>query len=301
LSALGAINTEHLQKGIEVALDAKASKVRLEGITQLAKLDPKAATPMLVRAIDKGELTEQQATFEALGSVPGEGAEKALLDWLSKLDSGRAPSNVRVDIIAAAERSSSAKVAEALAGYNAKFTDEEALDAWLPALEGGNAARGRAIFIEKTETQCMRCHKVGQQGGSEVGPDLSDVGERLERRTILESVVFPNNVIAEGFENVIIKLSSGDEVAGRVIEDSAAALVLELDAAEMARLATSKNAHSIVDVIAEKTANERTQVSFAKSDIEDRFRDVSSMPMDLTEFLTLHELRDVVEFLATRK
>ena len=155
--------------------------------------------------------------------------------------------------------------------------------------------------MEKAETQCLRCHAIGLRGGSEVGPDLSQVGERLERSAILESVVFPNNIIAEGFENVIVELVSGDEVAGRVIKDESDSLVLELDAAEMARLKTSKNPHSIVDVIAEKTDNERTQVAFVKSDIKDRFRDLSSMPQDLTEFLSLHELRDLVEFLATRK
>lgn len=301
LRALASIGSKELKQGIESAMDSKSAAVRLEGIVQLAKLDPKSATPLLVRTIDKGELTEQQAAFSALGNVSGKGAEKALLNWLGKLDSGKAKREIHVDILNAARQSSSVKVKTKLAAYQSKFTDEESIDKWLPALQGGNSTRGRKIFMEKTETQCLRCHAIGRKGGSVVGPDLSDIGSRLERKTILESVVFPNNLIAEGFENVIIELTSGDEVAGRVVGDDKKSLVLELDAAEMARLATSKNPHSIVDVIAEKTPNERTQVAFAKTDIKDRFRDLSSMPQDLTEFLTLYELRDLVEFLSTRK
>ena len=300
LNALAELGTKELQPAIESAMAASSPPVRLAGIAQLAKLDPSAATPMLVRTTESGELPEQQAAFQALGTVSGDSAEKAMLDWLDKLESGNAANNVQADIIEAARASTSERVRAQLAKYESTFTDVEAIDKWLPALEGGDANRGRAIFMEKAETQCLRCHAIGLRGGSEVGPDLSQVGERLERSAILESVVFPNNIIAEGFENVIVELVSGDEVAGRVIKDESDSLVLELDAAEMARLKTSKNPHSIVDVIAEKTDNERTQVAFVKSDIKDRFRDLSSMPQDLTEFLSLHELRDLVEFLATR-
>lgn len=301
LQALGELKTPELDKAIDAAMDADASLVRLEGVTQLAKFDPKKATPILTRSIDRGDLAEQQAAFKALGTINGEAAEKSLTDWVKKLDTGKAPAPVQADIILAAKSSPVPSVQQAIAAYEAKFTDDEAIDSWLPALEGGNSNRGRSIFMEKAETQCLRCHAIGNRGGSEVGPDLSEVGARLDRDHILQSIVFPNNEIADGFENVIIELNSGDEIAGRVVSDTDTTLVLELDSAEFARLKTSKNPHSLVDVVAEGSTQSRTQVSFAKTDIKDRFRDLSSMPMDLTEFLTLHELRDLVEYLSSRK
>ncbi|MFP6581293.1 MAG: PVC-type heme-binding CxxCH protein [Candidatus Hydrogenedentota bacterium] len=300
LQALSELKTPDLNKAIDAAMDSDAPLVRLEGVTQLAKLDPKRATPILTKTIDKGELSEQQAALNALGTIEGKAAEKSLLSWIKKLDSGKAPAPIQADIILAAKSSPMTSVQKSITAYEAKFSDEEAIDRWLPALEGGNGIRGRKLFMEKAETQCLRCHTIGRSKGSEVGPDLSDVGSRLDRNTILESIVFPNNTIADGFENVIIELNSGDEIAGRVIDDTTDTLVLELDTAEFARLKTSKNPHSIVDVIAEGSSLARTQVAFAKSDIKDRFRDLSSMPQDLTEFLTLHELRDLVEFLTSR-
>ncbi len=37
---------------------------------------------------------------------------------------------------------------------------------------GGDAEAGRVIFREKAEVGCLRCHAVGADGASEVGPNL---------------------------------------------------------------------------------------------------------------------------------
>ncbi|MCA9298996.1 MAG: cytochrome c, partial [Phycisphaerales bacterium] len=41
------------------------------------------------------------------------------------------------------------------------------------------------------EAQCLRCHHVNGFGGS-AGPNLSDVGARLSRSDLIESIVEPN-------------------------------------------------------------------------------------------------------------
>ena len=236
-----------------------------------------------------------------MGTIAGADAEAVLLRWINSLEQGKAHDKILVDIIEAAEVSPSEHVRAAIATYHGRFTDPESLDKFLPALEGGDKRRGKEIFKNNTQTQCMRCHSLEQTHGSEVGPDLTSVASRLNRRQLLEAVALPNATIAEGFENVMIELKSGDEVAGRVIKDEETVLVLELDAAEMARLATSTNPHSIVDVTAETMPDARTQVAFEKADIVDRWRDLSSMPSDLVGFLSLSELRDLVEYLADQK
>jgi mono/diheme cytochrome c family protein len=54
-----------------------------------------------------------------------------------------------------------------------------------------NPARGQRLF---TEIGCAQCHRVGSEGGF-IGPDLTAVASRFDRRTILESMIEPSKVI----------------------------------------------------------------------------------------------------------
>ena len=42
--------------------------------------------------------------------------------------------------------------------------------------------------------QCAVCHKIGDNGGI-VGPDLSQIGKKLNRAKILESILDPSKEI----------------------------------------------------------------------------------------------------------
>ncbi|MBC8406459.1 MAG: ThuA domain-containing protein [Planctomycetes bacterium] len=65
-------------------------------------------------------------------------------------------------------------------------------------LKDGDVAKGREIFFNNQVVACNRCHAFeGQNGG--VGPDLSDVGARLKREEILQSILDPNAAIAESW------------------------------------------------------------------------------------------------------
>jgi mono/diheme cytochrome c family protein len=53
------------------------------------------------------------------------------------------------------------------------------------------AEQGQAIFDQK----CMSCHSIG--GGRLVGPDLKGVTERRDRDWIIQTIVFPEQLIAQ--------------------------------------------------------------------------------------------------------
>ena len=63
---------------------------------------------------------------------------------------------------------------------------------------GGDLERGKDVFYNKTATSCLRCHKIGWDGGN-VGPELTDLGLKHDRRYIIEAIANPNKVIAKGF------------------------------------------------------------------------------------------------------
>ena len=106
------------------------------------------------------------------------------------------------------------------------------MDDLVPALEQVKRARsfesGRTAF---RQTGCSQCHRFAGEGGS-VGPDLSGVGRRLSPRDLIESILLPSKVIAEGYATTVIETKSGEIIAGRIErEDDQAVVIRPLAAA----------------------------------------------------------------------
>jgi putative heme-binding domain-containing protein len=90
--------------------------------------------------------------------------------------------------------------------------------ATVPPPASGDAARGRALFTGAG--QCQTCHRVGSEG-SRVGPDLSDVGERLAPVDLLASLVRPDERARPDHRYVRLVTRDGRTITGRRLnEDS---------------------------------------------------------------------------------
>jgi quinoprotein glucose dehydrogenase len=150
---------------------------------------------------------------------------------------------------------------------------EDPLARWRMCLEGGDAERGRRIFASKAETSCMKCHVVGDAGGSEAGPAMDDVGRRLTAEQLLHAIVEPNAEIAEGFESWLIMTDEDETFSGRILEEDAEVLLLE----------TAK----------------KEQLEFEIAEIKARRRDVSAMPSNVSSHLSRAEMRDIIAFLSS--
>lgn len=66
----------------------------------------------------------------------------------------------------------------------------------LAALEKADVRRGEALFFHSAA--CATCHRVGDRG-TNFGPDLTSLGDRMEARYVVQSILDPNAVITEGF------------------------------------------------------------------------------------------------------
>src|SRR5205807_1660201 len=62
--------------------------------------------------------------------------------------------------------------------------------AQLALTTSGSATRGRELFLNADKTGCIKCHRIGEQGGR-IGPDLSGVGRRFSRIHLVESILEP--------------------------------------------------------------------------------------------------------------
>ena len=141
-------------------------------------------------------------------------------------------------------------------------------------MTGGDADLGSKIFYERGDVSCLRCHKI-QGSGGDVGPNLSDIGLKRDRAYLLESLVEPNKTITENFETVVVLDVDGKIHVG--VTKSSTDEVLSI-----------MNADAIM-------------INIPQADIEEIRRGDSAMPDDVMKHLTLKEMRDLIEFLATRK
>ena len=278
LRALVALKDPHLAKAATVALLDKDPKIRAEGLNALANSDPAAATKVIADIIGTGTVIEQQAGLQALAQLKGGDVDKLLGTLLDRLCAKTLPGEIQLDVIEAANKRGTAELKAKIAKYEASFPATDDLAKYRTALLGGNADNGRKIFREKAQTECVRCHKC-EIGVSEVGPDLTHIGATKDRAYLLESVIWPSKKIAVGFETLVLTLQNGDIVAGTVAGQDAAGLKLKVfDAQGKMQMQT---------------------VPLAQ--IKERQAAPSPMLPGMGEMLSRAELRDIIEYLATRK
>jgi quinoprotein glucose dehydrogenase len=188
------------------------------------------------------------------------------------------PAEIQLDVIEAAKRQGSRDLSDKVTRYEAGLSAADDLAPWRVALAGGDIERGRRIFREKLEAGCIRCHKC-EVGDSQIGPDLTRIGATKDRAYLLESIVHPDKRIAEGYEAVILTLTDGSVVGGIVVGEDSDGL----------RIKTMG------------TQNQNDVKTVPQAQIKNRQRAPSAMPPSLTNFLSPSEVRDLVEYLATRQ
>jgi quinoprotein glucose dehydrogenase len=257
-------------------LEAAGPAARVEALRIVVKADPSAARTATDRLLENGETRERQGAFAVLAENPDPATDRVLVAWLDRLIAGEVPAEIQLDLLEAAGRRPSSEIREKLGRYEASRSKADPLAAYRETLAGGDALRGREVFLSKAEVSCLRCHKLktpdGQSYGGEVGPELTGIGSRQNREYLLESIVAPDMKIAQGFESVVLATTDGKVITG----------VLRGEDDKQLRLMTP----------------EGHPLTVPKDEIEDRKRGPSAMPADLVGKLTKSELRDLIEFLA---
>lgn len=151
-------------------------------------------------------------------------------------------------------------------------------DAPLPPLSElvklkGDAGRGSKLFAGTGK--CSTCHIVNGQG-KEVGPNLSEIGSKLARQALYESIVFPSAGISHNYEAWTLVMSNGTTVTGIIISEDDGKVTVR--------------------------GNDALIRTFEKKEIEERIKNkISLMPADVAKLLTPEEMADVVEYLGTLK
>ena len=87
------------------------------------------------------------------------------------------------------------------------------------AMTHGDAGRGRTVFLSSLAS-CSACHKLDGQGG-ETGPDLTLIGAGRSPEQLIESLLWPNRQIREGYLATTITTRDGEQFTGYRIRETA--------------------------------------------------------------------------------
>lgn len=135
----------------------------------------------------------------------------------------------------------------------------------------GKPENGEAVF----KRVCASCHKIGDVGFN-FGPDQSDVGKRLTRREIIESIIEPSKKVDPKFVATTVVTNDGKTEIGLVIE---------------------KNDREITLV-----GSDGKPKKIPRDEIDELIETKqSSMPENLVSALAPTEFLDVVEFLTKQQ
>jgi len=287
---------------LEVAIAQPSAESGVEAMRLILGSD---GTALLRRALEGTNTLTATRTAEALGNTGDKQATKLLLPLLPDPTRDAA---LRKQVVRSLARTSEGagellKLArEEKLADDLKFTTSAELNAvrWpeikaeaakiLPPAQGQNAAplpplselvrmkgdpaNGARIFTNASPG-CANCHVVHGRG-IELGPNLSEIGTKLGKDALIESILEPSAGVSFGYEAWNFTLKSGDEVYGLVASETANEVVV-------------KNIGGII-------------TRLKKSDLESRQQSkLSIMPAGLQAAMTAQELVDLVEYLAALK
>jgi quinoprotein glucose dehydrogenase len=270
-NSLGASEPQ-LRRDLEQALSSEEPKLRAAARRLLAKVDPELALGILDRALQQGAILEGQGAFATLGTMEDPRARALLASSLDSLLEGRLAPELELDLLLAAEtRKDDPAIADRLESFERSRPADDPLAKWRECRVGGDPERGRRLFLERNDLQCTRCHRVGNEGAGEAGPDLAGVGRRAEPGELLESIALPNKKIAAGYGSTVFVLKGGDLLDGRVIGE------------------TETHWHAVTSDLGE--------VRVRKSAVASSRRGLSAMPAELVK--DRRDLRDLVAWLST--
>jgi quinoprotein glucose dehydrogenase len=256
------------------AKDAK-DEVAMVALGELAQRNPAQGLAELSKAAQTGSPARRQGAWKALAKLQAPGVEALFIGQLAALGAGKGVSPAAIELLEAAAARPEGAVKQALTKVQGALADPaNPLAKWLPALEGGDAANGFALFQALPAGQCLRCHRASTDShaaGGEAGPNLAGIAKRGDRRYLLESVVQSSAFVVSGYGSVNLDLANGGALTGTLLQEKP----------------------DFVDV---DVAGNRWRV--ARKDIKAMTAPVSGMPA-LDGVLSLGEVRDLVAWLAT--
>ncbi|MCF2949211.1 HEAT repeat domain-containing protein [Paraglaciecola aquimarina] len=274
--ALQSLSELNKELGINVSktlLEDPSDKIKAVALGVLSQQNHASANMAIERFIASDSVKLQQIGLANISAKTNNVIDKLLIDKLSALISGKGKNAIILELLNAAEKSSNQQIKALFNQYNQSLEGASLLTKFAGSLSGGDRKAGEEVFFTSGAAQCVRCHTVNGKG-SNVGPDLSNIGQHNNERYLLEAMIDPSATIAPGFGTFNLTLNDGKVVSGLFYKETPTAITL-----------------------GEKG---KTLTTYKKSDINQIQRPPSGMP-PMNYLLNNEQLRDLTAYLASLK
>jgi putative heme-binding domain-containing protein len=273
LKAIASMQDAGISEAIKMATTDKDKIVRVAGIGFLKKMNisQELMVSLLSEVIQTKTIEERQESLQTLGKLSIKNTRPVFESLLHQMETNQLPPDILLELSEAIDSSRATDLISRYKSASGKLSKDALTAAYAGALYGGDSEKGKRLFFKGEVAQCIKCHAYDDKGGN-AGPRLNGVAKRLSRQLILESLINPSARLAPGYGVVNVTLKNGQSIGG----------ILE-----------SENNKSIVL----KAGNNQKQV-IAKNEISKRENAASSM-MEVKDYLTKKEIRDLVGFLST--
>lgn len=200
IAALSDLDQERFENGIRLALDSGNAEISSGALKVMVdRLGADAFPRLRLLAFSEVPALRNNAMLQ-IGRINSQAARQFFLEnVLSKLGADSVDNSIHLELIELASSAEIPGFKSALDKYYSAMDASDEMKPWMVALYGGDPARGQSLFESHPIAQCLRCHKVGDTGVGEAGPNLKGVASRLSPTELLESLIVPNAKLAEGF------------------------------------------------------------------------------------------------------
>lgn len=149
---------------------------------------------------------------------------------------------------------------------------------WVPPIVV-DVKEGEKVFFDETRpVTCGKCHVINGKG-KKVGQELTGIGAIQTPEYLIESVLQPSAVIVKGYETMYVITEDGIPYNGLIKSETDEELVLLLE-----------------------ESGEIEEIVIPKDEIEDmRRQDVSIMPGNIGELLSVRDFYGIISFLMSQK
>ena len=100
-------------------------------------------------------------------------------------------------------------------GPGKRWTIEQASLVADSGLVNRNFEQGKIMFAA---TLCSSCHTMQGEGGN-IGPDLTQLGNRFTTKDMLEAILDPNKVVSDQYAATVFVMKDGSSVVGRLTNE----------------------------------------------------------------------------------
>lgn len=243
------------------------ASTKMEILGMMSSISDPEAFNLLVQIITSNNMDNAltQRAIESLGNT-----DQGQFDLYNLLEEGKIPESHKTVAILKLMTSWDEKIKQSADKFlNVSETGDFDLNSLVE--RKGNIEHGKKIY----NTYCSSCHVAGGTG-TEFGPGLSDIGNKLSKKFLYSSIIYPSAGINFGYEGYIIKMKDGSTFTGYILSRTEDEISINLMGGTQRTLATS-------DITSQQAM------------------DKSLMPEGLHKVMSKDDLVDLVTYLETLK